>query len=203
MTTDFWDVRLFLGYASVVAGVLALIHGTTNSRQATTGFPNQEIKLRLFLGYISLIVGTLALLHGIIVAPADGEPFHYPRNNLVFWSMPSLVASIYLYIGRNVRFLSWALTLFLIFWAFSTLADYIGGRIKFHYWHQGDVFCPACDNSFATLFLASVSFGFCALVVAVTNTGRGRGAELSTGRFLIGVATLLPLFLSVLFFGLS
>jgi hypothetical protein len=202
MTTDFWDLRLFLGCVSAIAGMLALLHGIINSRQATTDFRNQEIKLWLFLGYISLIVGTLALLRGIMFALADGQPFHYPRSYLIFWSLPSLVVAIHLFLGRNMRVLSWALISFLIFWAFSTVSDYSDGRIKFQYWHQGEVFCVACDNSSGALFLASILFGLGALVVLVVRKRQGR-PELSTVRFLIGAATPFLLLVYVVFQVLS
>jgi hypothetical protein len=69
------------------------------------------------------------------------------------------------------------------------------------YWHQGDVVCIACDNSFFALAAASALFGLCVIAVVLSRLGHGR--NISSSRLLIGMIALILLLFSVIAVGLS
>jgi hypothetical protein len=115
--------------------------------------------------------------------------------------MPSLVAVTYLFLGKNFRFLSWVFTAMCCYWAFEVYRLHTQGRFEFMYWHQGDVVCIACDNSFFALAAASALFGLCVIAVVLTRLGHGR--NISSSRLLIGMIALISLLFSVIAVGLS
>jgi len=123
-------------------------------------------------------------------ATAEGDPFFsYPiweHINFLIWSSPSQVAIIYLLLGKNLHILSWLATAFYLYWPFGVFDNYANHRFKFIYWHQGDVFCNACEKNFFTLSAAVAVFGICAL--ALVEVRLGPGQKISKIRLWIGVA---------------
>ncbi len=135
-----------------------------------------ELAIRLCVAYASIITGTAFLFIGMTDTTADGQPFSYPlwdNSNLLFWSMPSLVAAFYLFLGKKFRILSWAFIGFISYWLSTVVKSYNNGEFWFIYWHQGDVVCTACDNRFFSLAAATFLFGVCVLVAVLVRSWRG------------------------------
>jgi hypothetical protein len=115
----------------------------------------------------SIIAGTYLLLAGMSNTTADGEPFSYPvlpPLNFLVWAAPSIVSIIYLFIS-NEGFAPWLFAAFCCFWAFGAYQTYAAKGFTFMYWHQGDVVCAACDETFFKLWAASLVFAFSVILV--------------------------------------
>ncbi|MGO9483467.1 MAG: hypothetical protein ACLPX9_02620 [Rhodomicrobium sp.] len=155
-----------------------------------------EAPIRICIASAALIAGTHFLFAGMENATADGQPFSYgiwEHSNFLAWSAPSQVAIIYLLLGKNLRILSWLATAFYLYWPFGVFDNYANHRFKFIYWHQGDVFCSACEQNFFTLSAAVAAFGICALAVVLVR--RDRGQKISAIRLWMGVAATIWLLL--------
>jgi hypothetical protein len=163
-----------------------------------------ETVVRICIAYAAIISGTILLFAGITNTTADGEPFSYPfwtGINFLFWSMPSMVAAIYLFLGKNLRVLSWGFTGFCCYWLFSDYKYHANKDFKFNYWHQGDVFCTACDNSYFSLSVATLLFGLCAFVGVLARPRHG--AKFDNFRLWVGVAAGVLLLFSTFVIGIS
>jgi hypothetical protein len=160
--------------------------------------------MRICIAYVAIISGTTLLFIGMEDSTADGDPFSYglwQKLNFLVWSMPSLVAAIYLFIGKNLRILSWAFTGFCCYWSLSVYRLYAKGDFKFIYWHQGDVFCTACGSRYFSLSIASCLFGLCAFAAVLAR--RRRGAQINSVRLSLGVVALVLLLFSMFAVALS
>lgn len=115
----------------------------------------------------SILAGTYLLLAGMSNTTADGEPFSYAvltPSNFIVWAAPSIVSIIYLFIG-NENLASWLFAAFCCFWAFGAYQTYAANGFTFMYWHQGDVVCFACDETFLKLWAAAFVFAFSVILV--------------------------------------